>query len=53
MGVPEILLIGLILLSLGNAAARHGQQRPRWNFPADLLANLILFGLLFWGGFFS
>lgn len=55
MGVPQILLIVLVTLSLGVTAAKHGETKceETHNFFLSLVADLIVILILYWGGFFT
>jgi hypothetical protein len=53
MGLPQILLIALFALSLGTNLAHHGKERKgKDNVIYAMLSTLIIFSLLYWGGFF-
>jgi soluble lytic murein transglycosylase-like protein len=54
MGVPQYILIFSCALSLGVALAKHGEPRKgSHDFFFSLLSELVLFSILFAGGFFS
>ena len=54
MGWPQITYLVLLGLSLGISMARHGSPRTdRHNFWIALIAESLLLGLLWVGGFFS
>lgn len=54
MGLPQILLIGLYAMSLGISMSNHGESKTgKENFGNSLAATILMFGLLYWGGFFS
>ena len=54
MGIPQLCVIALYMLSLGIHLAKHGEsQTGRFNFWTALLTGAIMFGLLWWGDFFS
>lgn len=54
MGIPQIIMVILWGAALGIEAARHGEMKnDRYNFWIGLLAVLVEFGLLTWGGFFK
>ncbi len=48
---PQIIYLILFLLGLLYAAFQHGKGIG--NFWSTLIAGLIQFGLLIWGGFFN
>lgn len=50
--LPQIILVSFYMLSLGCALVKHGEQ-SRINFGTSFISIVIIFGLLFWGGFFS
>jgi len=51
---PQIIYICLVFLSLGISIAEHGQPKKGLeSFGKSLIANAIMIGLLYWGGFFS
>ena len=51
---PQIILVGLLLVELGMALAKHGEPRESnfsvWN---SLISDAIILGLLWWGGFWA
>lgn len=54
MGIPQILMIAIYMLSLGMHLAGHGKPRAgAYNFWSALIATAIVFALLIWGGFFK
>jgi hypothetical protein len=55
MGAPQIILICVLVFELGMMCVLHGKPRDNLNCSmyTYLVANVILFGLLVWGGFFS
>lgn len=54
MGVPQIMIIALYMLSLGINLANHGKEKnDKYNFWSSLLACVLIFALLNWGGFFK
>jgi uncharacterized membrane protein YbjE (DUF340 family) len=52
MGIPQVIWIVLVSLSLGIIAKEHGEMREQ-NFLYSLISILIQVGLLWWGGFFG
>jgi len=52
MGIPQILWVALMSLSLGIVASKHGQSY-KYNIWYSLICILIQVGLLYWGGFFG
>ena len=54
MGIPQILILALYMLSLGAELANDGKTEVRkYNFGGKLLVTMIVIGLLIWGGFFK
>ena len=54
MNAPQILLIAWYALGLGILTAKHGQPKEgKHSFWTGLAGLMIVFGLLWWGGFFS
>lgn len=54
MGMPQILILAIYMLSLGNELAKHGDTKViKYNFGGKLLVTMIVIGLLIWGGFFK
>lgn len=54
MKLPQLILLGLMILALGITLAKHGQPKnDKYNFGISLIANAIEIGLLYWGGFFN
>ena len=54
MNWPQITLIILYTLSLGISIERHGKNKTgRYNFWIDLIASIIVFTILYIGGFFK
>jgi hypothetical protein len=52
MGIAQIILVVWFGISLLASAHLHGKERKPHNFWIDFITVLILFGLLWWGGFF-
>lgn len=50
---PQIIMIALIFVSIGINLAKHGEERPAYNVWTSLIAAIISFMLLWWGGFFD
>ena len=54
MNAPQIILIALYGLSLGGSIATHGKTRTvTENCVVTLVSTVIVFALLWWGGFFG
>lgn len=53
MGAPQIILIAISALSFGITMSEHGKPRTgNESVWTSLIANIITFSLLWWGGFF-
>lgn len=51
---PQIIFLALTFLGTGICLARHGERRiGNYNFPAAIVADALIIGLLYWGGFFG
>lgn len=54
MKAPQLILVGLLCLSLGISMCEHGKEKvKKENAWYAIIAAAIQFGLLYWGGFFS
>jgi hypothetical protein len=54
IGWPEGIVLGLIALNLLIAAALDGTPKDsKHSLSGKMLDSAILFGLLYWGGFFA
>jgi hypothetical protein len=54
MGIPQIIMIVWIALSLGVALARHGEYHDgKYNFFVTLIVVIIEIFVLYRGGFFT
>lgn len=54
LGVPQIIYLAFTLVGLGISAAKHGQEKKgQENVWATLIVTCFIYGLLYWGGFFS
>jgi hypothetical protein len=54
MGIPQILMIIFYTLNLGVNLAHHGEPSlVKYNFWSSLLVAVVVFALLWWGGFFG
>jgi hypothetical protein len=54
LGIPQLILLGLTVLSLGIHLAKHGEPKgTSWNFFHVAIADAIVLVLLYWGGFFG
>lgn len=50
---PQLILIVLSAIGTGVAIAKNGEPRGPYSFVACLVGDAIVFGLLWWGGFFG
>lgn len=54
IGLPQILLLGLMALGAGVRLAQYGKPNTgTYNFYTALIAKVITVGILIWGGFFA
>lgn len=54
MGIPQIIYVVLLAMSLGINWVNHDKQKTGfYNFGETLISVIIILGLLYWGGFFS
>jgi hypothetical protein len=54
LGWPQVIWIALVTVSTAYHCFRHGDQRTdKYNGVATVVAALLGFGLLYWGGFFN
>lgn len=54
MGIPQILILALYMLSLDVELAKHGETKVmKYDFGGKMLATMIVIGLLIRGGFFK
>jgi succinate dehydrogenase/fumarate reductase cytochrome b subunit len=54
VGIPQIIILSLYILSLGIHLAKHGTKRTgTYSFWGSLVTVIVLFALLYWGGFFG
>lgn len=51
--IPQIIYLILAGFGFALSIMMHGKPRKPHNAYSDLVAALISFGLLYWGGFFS
>lgn len=54
IGWPEGILLAIIVVELILVAVLHDTPRTdTWSFHFKLYGNVVLLGLLYWGGFFA
>lgn len=52
IGVPQIVILVLYLLSFVLHAVHHGEEREPYNVWITMLGIAVNFAILKWGGFF-
>jgi hypothetical protein len=53
-GAPQIILTAMMLLGMGIAMARYGEQkRDKYDISDVVIAPAVVFGILWWGGFYG
>ncbi|ENY8698221.1 hypothetical protein J4G23_00615 [Clostridioides difficile] len=54
LGIPQILVIIIYFMQLGVSLANNGKVKEmKISFGVSTISKLVIFGLLYWGGFFS
>jgi hypothetical protein len=54
IGLPQIIMVTMYLLSVGMAIAKNGEPKEgNYSFVSTAIATVITVGLLYWGGFFG
>ena len=54
MKAPQIIMIVIQAIETGMHLAKHGEPKEYpYNFWTALLSDAIVFGCLWWGGFFG
>lgn len=53
IGIPQAVLIALLILNLGTAIAKDGEDKGKYSAGATFFDIAITLGILYWGGFFS
>lgn len=53
MGWPQIVFIGLAVMSFTVASIKHGEPKGNWNVFNTMFNISVWVGLLYWGGFFA
>ena len=52
--LPQIIYVAIVILGLGVELERHGKPKEgKYNFITSALVTGLVFGLLYWGGFFD
>lgn len=52
MGIPQIIMIVLMSMSVGMSLVKHGESRGNYSFWSTLIAAVIEVVILKCGGFF-
>lgn len=54
MGIPQIIMVVMMAMSVGLYLGKHGQQKKeKYNVWVAILTAAIEFALLWWGGFWQ
>jgi len=53
MGIPQYIMLILLAIDLLVSSNKHGQSKGEYNFVHSLLSAIIVFTLLYTGGFFD
>lgn len=54
IGIPQAILVTISIISMGIEIERHGkEQTGKHDFGVYLIASVITYSLLYWGGFFT
>jgi len=53
LGVPQIIMIALIISSIIISIVNHGKKREPYNAYSVLIGAVFEVTLLYWGGFFN
>ena len=53
LGVPQIIMIALIISSIIISIVNHGKKREPYNAYTVLIGAVFEVALLYWGGFFG
>lgn len=52
--IPQIIVLGLTFLGIGSQMVKHGKPKEgNESFWTHLIAVIITYSLLYWGGFFD
>lgn len=53
LGIPQMIMLSIYLLSLGAALAKNGKEKvSKVSFGENFFVVAVYTGLLYWGGFF-
>jgi len=50
---PQIIYFVLLIVTLTATLCKHGQPQDNYNFYTTFFGCVLMFGLLWWGGFFD
>lgn len=53
LGVPQIIMIALMISSIVISIVNHGKKREPYNAYSALISAVLEVALLYWGGFFG
>jgi hypothetical protein len=53
LGIPQIIMIALIISSIVISIVNHGKKREPYNAYSVLIGAVLEVALLYWGGFFG
>ena len=53
LGMPQIIMIALIISSIIISIVNHGKKREPYNAYSVLIGAVFEVALLYWGGFFN
>lgn len=53
LGVPQIIMIALMISSIVISIVNHGKDREPYNAYSALIGAVFEVALLYWGGFFG
>lgn len=53
LGIPQIIMVVLIVMSGAIHLVKHGEPRDNYSFGWWFISFILTVGLLWWGGFFS
>lgn len=53
LGVPQIIMVVLIISSIVISIVNHGKEREPYNAYSVLIGAVFEVALLYWGGFFG
>ena len=53
MSWPQGIMAALLVFSMARGMIKHGESDGTVNFWVSLIANALMVGLLYWGGFWK